>query len=51
MPMSIDPVCGKTVDEENAPSETFRGREYFFCSEECLKRFQSNPEQYVDIAA
>ncbi len=53
MAMSIDPVCGMTVDEAEADGlkDTFRGHEYYFCSEECIHRFQSDPEAYVDQAA
>jgi Cu+-exporting ATPase len=51
MPTSIDPVCGMNVDEENALKATFRGREYFFCSEECQHRFESDPDRYVEEAA
>jgi YHS domain-containing protein len=51
MPMSIDPVCGKSVDESIALSATCRGREYYFDSEECLRRFESDPDQYLEQAA
>lgn len=51
MSMSIDPVCGMTVDESAGLKETYRGREYFFCSEECMHRFESDPAAYVEQAA
>ena len=51
MPMSIDPVCGMSVDESTGLKASFRGREYHFCSEECLHRFESDPEAYVEQAA
>ncbi len=51
MPMSIDPVCGMTVDETTGLKDSYRGHDYYFCSEECLHRFQSDPAAYVDQAA
>ncbi len=51
MPISIDPVCGMTVDESTGLSAKFRGHEYYFCSEECLHRFESDPAAYVEQAA
>jgi YHS domain-containing protein len=51
MPNSIDPVCGMNVDESTGLSATFRGHEYFFCSEECLHRFESDPARYIEEAA
>jgi P-type Cu+ transporter len=51
MPMSIDPVCGKSVDESTGLSAKYRGREYYFDSEECLHRFESDPARYIEHAA
>jgi len=51
MPNSVDPVCGMNVDKSNGLSATFRGQEYFFCSEECLHRFESDPALYIEGAA
>lgn len=48
---SIDPVCGKTVEEEVAWKADYSGRQYFFDSEECLRRFEREPERYVEQAA
>ena len=50
--MTIDPVCGMKVDENNAPAQTqFAGKKYSFCSEECRKKFEQNPEEYAQTAA
>jgi YHS domain-containing protein len=50
--MAIDPVCGMKVDENSAPAHTqFAGKKYSFCSEECRKKFEQNPEQYAQTAA
>ena len=50
--MTTDPVCGMQVDEKNSDLQTmFAGRKYFFCSEECRKTFQADPDDYVEAAA
>jgi YHS domain-containing protein len=51
MPISIDPVCGESVDESIGLSVTYRGNEYYFDSEECLHRFESDPAYYLEQAA
>ena len=42
MATHIDPVCGMTV-EENALQAERDGMTYYFCSEHCLKKFQTSP--------
>ncbi len=50
--MSIDPVCGMTVNPEKcAGSHTHNGKEYFFCSKGCLTKFAASPETYLAPAA
>jgi YHS domain-containing protein len=50
--MTTDPVCGMRVEEKKAESQTqFAGRKYFFCSEECRKEFEADPNGYVETAA
>jgi YHS domain-containing protein len=50
--MAIDPVCGMEVDERKPEFQTqFAGRKYFFCSEECRKEFENQPEEFVETAA
>jgi YHS domain-containing protein len=50
--MTIDPVCGMTIDERNPQLETkFAGKQYFFCSEECRQEFEDHPEEFLEIAA
>jgi YHS domain-containing protein len=50
--MTTDPVCGMRVDERNPTIQTqFAGKKYFFCSEECRKEFEADPEEYVETAA
>ncbi|WP_432822360.1 heavy metal translocating P-type ATPase [Trichloromonas sp.] len=43
-----DPVCGMDVDLHKAKAQTIhQGKDYFFCSEKCLVKFQDNPEFYL----
>ncbi|HET6181892.1 MAG TPA: YHS domain-containing protein [Candidatus Sulfotelmatobacter sp.] len=50
--MAMDPVCGIEVDERNPEFQTqFAGKKYFFCSEDCRKEFESEPQEYVETAA
>ncbi|MBS1963229.1 MAG: heavy metal translocating P-type ATPase [Bdellovibrionales bacterium] len=42
-----DPVCGMDVDPgEAAGTITFNGKDYFFCSKHCLKKFEMDPSKY-----
>lgn len=41
-----DPVCGMTVREGEGFSIVYQSEKYRFCSELCLRTFQSDPEQY-----
>jgi len=42
------PVCEMEVDNRNAPSETYRGRTYYFCSLADKKRFQATPDRFTE---
>ena len=45
---AIDPVCGMTVDpEQAAASFVHAGTTFYFCSNSCHKKFQSSPESYL----
>ena len=47
--MTHDVVCGMTVDEKTAAaSSTHDGQQYYFCCPSCLKRFEQQPERYVN---
>ncbi len=37
--ISVDPICGAPVVEQDAPSLEYREKRYFFCSERCRERF------------
>ena len=50
--MTTDPVCGNTVEEQEAEFQTqFAGKKYFFCSEECREEFEDRPVDYLGAAA
>jgi Cu+-exporting ATPase len=50
--MAKDPVCGMNVDENNPQYKSqHNGQQYTFCSEQCKKKFDQNPEQYARTAA
>ena len=43
-----DPVCGMPLKPgEVAFKESYKGREYNFCSDTCRKKFLADPEKYV----
>ncbi|MGB1126252.1 MAG: heavy metal translocating P-type ATPase [Phycisphaeraceae bacterium] len=45
---SIDPVCGMTVDPQDAQASIKYGDEfYYFCSIGCAAKFEDNPEHFV----
>jgi 3-hydroxybutyryl-CoA dehydratase len=44
-----DPVCGRKIPLEAGEAQTeFKGWSYFFCSQDCLKRFRDAPEHFVE---
>jgi YHS domain-containing protein len=47
-----DPVCGMTVDPEQARAKglvhDFEGREYNFCGRGCMLEFRDDPERFLD---
>ena len=48
MTSQIDPVCGMTVTPEDAGGRsTYNGTTYLFCSDDCLKKFEADPERYL----
>ena len=42
-----DPVCGMTAKPSSPHHANYRGKDYFFCSAGCLKRFNEDPERYL----
>ena len=43
-----DPVCGMNVSETSKFSTTNDKKEYYFCSQNCLDKFERNPSQYLN---
>src|SRR5207302_7982201 len=49
--MQRDPVCNMQVDEKTAPAKlNHNGKDYYFCSQQCVDKFKSNPQQYTQAA-
>lgn len=42
--MAKDVVCGMQIDEQQARSQ---GLTYYFCSANCKRQFDQNPQQYT----
>jgi YHS domain-containing protein len=48
MAMQTDPVCGMKVDDQKAAAKSqYKGTTYIFCSDECKRKFEQQPEQFV----
>ncbi len=46
--MRKDPVCGMDVEPQSAfASREHMGREYFFCSKNCVEQFDQDPHHYA----
>ena len=44
-----DPVCGMLIEQSGAVARSdFEGTTYYFCSEECKRDFDQNPERYLE---
>jgi P-type Cu+ transporter len=51
MANQIDPVCGMSVDSENASwTAEHSGETYYFCGKGCMLEFRDDPEKYLDPA-
>jgi len=47
--MAKDLVCGMEIKEkEAATSSLYKGKEYYFCSRTCKKKFDETPERYIE---
>ena len=44
---AVDPVCGMKVDPKTAPSATYQGKTYYFCSAAEKARFENDPESFL----
>ena len=44
-----DPICWMDVDINSIASKSeYKGRVYFFCSMECKRAFDEEPDEYID---
>ena len=51
-PAARDVVCGRAVKPEHAKGQMeYGGETYFFCSVECLKRFEDDPAEFASETA
>jgi YHS domain-containing protein len=49
--VEIDPVCGMEVDLANAAGHSeYEDRMYYFCSQECKKKFDLQPGDFAEAA-
>ncbi len=45
-----DPICGMRIQRAAAAaSDSYCGHPYFFCSGDCLAKFQEEPSEYVQV--
>ena len=48
---AIDPVCGMTVEPDDAVSQGLttehKGHGYYFCSADCMAEFGEVPDRYM----
>ncbi len=48
----VDPVCGMNIAPQDAVgTHTYKGENYYFCSQSCLERFKESPEQFPNKPA
>jgi putative ABC transport system ATP-binding protein len=48
--MAIDPVCGMSIDKENAPAlASMNGRTFYFCANGCRDEFLADPAQFQSV--
>lgn len=49
--LSVDPVCGLEVAENDCAGNVgYKGQLFYFCSENCKKTFEEDPEKYILLA-
>ena len=49
---AIDSICGMQVQTANAPARSSHdGRQFWFCSDRCKERFESDPERHAKAPA
>ena len=47
--MGLDPVCKMEVNPASAEAQSqWGGQSFYFCSQECKRKFDASPQRYVD---
>ncbi|UCF78842.1 MAG: YHS domain-containing protein, partial [Candidatus Eiseniibacteriota bacterium] len=49
--MARDVVCGMEVSADSKHHTSYKGEDFYFCCESCLRKFKANPEQYFEKEA
>ena len=47
--MAVDPVCGMSVERENAVRLEWEGQNYYFCAKGCRDEFMSDPRKFIIV--
>jgi coenzyme F420 hydrogenase subunit beta len=47
--MAIDPICKTTVDEKTAFKSVYKNKDYYFCSENCKKKFDELDKSVIRV--
>lgn len=48
--MPNDPVCYTQVEEDTKFRTTHKGRDYYFCTGFCQRKFEEEPDKYARLA-
>lgn len=47
--MGLDPVCKMEVNPASAEAQSeYEGQSFYFCSAECKRKFDADPQHYID---
>jgi YHS domain-containing protein len=44
----VDVVCKMKVDKSVVDTSVYKGKTYYFCAPDCKKKFDENPEKYIN---
>jgi len=47
--MAIDPICKTIVDEKTAFKSSYKNKDYYFCSENCRKKFDEIDKSVIRV--
>jgi YHS domain-containing protein len=46
-PGATDLVCGATLEKDKAEKYRYKGETYYFCCDECKRKFKKNPDKFL----